>query len=219
MKKYLFVLLFTSVSHLVFAQSELRVVKNANDVTRLENLQNKNNTVFGENAGVNIINGLSNVLIGDFSGTGITNASENTYIGLNAGNFSPGDGNVGIGTMAGQDINGLRNVFLGYHAGKGAGNINHRMYIANSEGDSTQALLYGEFDNQYLRLNAKVNVSDNLLLDGNLGIGIPDPIFKIDIDGGLDARMRISSPSNNNSFAGLVTQNATRQFFIGTQAT
>ena len=88
-------------------------------------------------------------------------------------NNSTGDYNVALGTNSGALTNGNKNVFLGYETGGGAfdtkdgsvfvgyqagysEDISNRLYIENT--NSTTPLIYGEFDNDLLRVNGDFEV-------------------------------------------------------------
>ena len=68
------------------------------------------------------------------------------------------------------------NVFLGYRAGYYEGG-NNKLYIENSLADSANALIYGEFDNDFLAIN------------GKLGIQTQSPEVPIHVTGGSDASL------------------------------
>ena len=57
----------------------------------------------------------------------------------------------------------------------------------------------------------------NIIPGGNIGIGTVSPDYIMDIEGTGGPRARIYS--NDNFYAGLLTQNATHQYFVGTQGT
>ncbi|MEM6516243.1 MAG: hypothetical protein AAF688_08670, partial [Bacteroidota bacterium] len=119
------------------------------------------------------ISGFSNVAIGTSSLFVCSLGSRNTSVGWNS-NFSLTDGfdNVGIGYRAGASKNGSQNIFLGAFSGDTNGDINgsifigfnagkneansNRLYIENS--DSSSPLIYGEFDNDLLRINGVAEV-------------------------------------------------------------
>ncbi len=95
--------------------------------------------------------------------------SHNIAIGVNAlYSNSAGNLNIAIGNFAGSTNNGNANVFLGYSAGQNESGSN-KLYIANSNADANNALIYGEFDNQVLRIN------------GNLGIGQVPAGYKLSL--------------------------------------
>jgi len=128
------------------------------------------NTYLGQGAGVYDSAGISNVFIGHLSGrvntsgqknvfigttSGFSNTTgiENTFLGTSAGgNNTFGSNNTYIGRRAGENNQfGSGNLFLGYYAGANEMGSN-RLYIANS--GTSSPLIYGEFDNSFLRLNA-----------------------------------------------------------------
>jgi hypothetical protein len=65
-----------------------------------------------------------------------------------------------LGTMAGMNNTGERNVFLGFGAGTDETGSN-KLYIENSSGDETEALMWGDFENDLLRFNAGVGIGVN----------------------------------------------------------
>lgn len=108
-----------------------------------------------------------------------TTGQHNTAFGYQAlGNNETGEENVAIGYHAGRNSTGSRNVFLGREAGRGFeddltaidGNVfigdragyfetnSNRLYIENSDADRENALIYGEFDNELLRVNGQMGI-------------------------------------------------------------
>lgn len=99
--------------------------------------------------------GDENVAIG-FAALSKSKADENTAIGGYALTQNTGGiQNTALGSGAGQNNQGSGNLFLGYNAGKTAGGDN-KLYIENS--DTTEALIYGEFDNDLVRINGDLEV-------------------------------------------------------------
>ncbi len=112
------------------------------------NTTGQNNSAFGYQAFALIETGANNVALGYHAGRNIT-GSQNVIIGRNAGR---GDGD---------DLNAIDgSVFIGHQAGYFETNSN-RLYIHNSDADDEGALIYGEFDNNLLRLNAAVGIDRN----------------------------------------------------------
>ncbi len=70
---------------------------------------------------------------------------ENVAIGYRSGYTSTGDGNVFIGRQAGYTSTGNGNVFIGRQAGYLETGSN-KLYIENSNANSSNALIYGDFD-------------------------------------------------------------------------
>jgi phage baseplate assembly protein gpV len=108
--------------------------------------------------------------------------SDNTAFGMNALCYNTsGEYNVGIGAEA-NDFNqtGSQNTIIGYQAGRGTGLHNksgnvflgyrtgyyetgsNKLYIENSDGSP---LIYGEFDNDYVKINGSFEVSGTLYDD------------------------------------------------------
>lgn len=144
------------------------------------NIGGTSNLYLGTQAGQNNQTGSENVAMGHIASMANTNGSGNTVIGVSAAANRTGSGNVIIGTGSGQFASaGSNNVLIGHSAGQsngGNGNIfigynagmeeygSNRLYINNSYSDSNTSLIYGEFDNQYLQLNATVKIKDVLKL-------------------------------------------------------
>ncbi len=149
-----------------------------------------NTTFIGNEAGRNLI-GDDNLAIGDRTGTNDYVAENECFgqviLGIDAGRNITGDYNTilgyGAGSKWGASASGSNNTFLGFQAGGGGsyklgtGNVcvgyeagynvngDNKLYIANN---STTALLYGEFDNQYLKLTGDMEITHNLIVEGTI---------------------------------------------------
>ena len=135
-----------------------------------------------------------NVAIGENSFSNNTSGSNNTAIGYEASRFNTiGWYNTTIGSEANfYNMEGSNNTIIGYMAGKGttlhskSGNIflgfragynetgNNKLYIDNT--DTINPLIYGEFDNNMIRINGDLDISGTLsgfgidgLSDGKTG--------------------------------------------------
>lgn len=98
------------------------------------------NIALGSSSLSNNITGNYNIAVGEgslLSGNG----DENTSVGFNALYSTTGSGNIGIGYLAGYNETG-----------------SNRLYIENSSSDESAALIYGEFDNDLLRVNAEFQI-------------------------------------------------------------
>jgi|GEM_PF-2172028 len=117
------------------------------------------------------IQGNSNVGVGNATGNYIKNGNENVFLGNSAGRgvgINTVNNNVIVGAFAGQNNEGSGNVFLGYKAGFYNGIFSsNKLYIENS--NSTDPLIYGEFDNDLLRVNGNLEVKDSLSIKGIYG--------------------------------------------------
>ena len=129
-----------------------------------ENAGNKTNTggfnaFLGGYSGFNNTSGSNNVFLGINTGLSNTTGAFNTYLGISAGfKTTTGTNNTKIGYQAGfNNILGSSNVYLGYQAGYNETGSN-KLYIENS--NSTSPLIYGEFDNDLLRINGTLNINN-----------------------------------------------------------
>jgi hypothetical protein len=123
-----------------------------------------NNVGIGDQTGNRQESGNNNVYIGSYSAWDKTGGNNNVIIGALSGTEnSNGENNVFIGAETGRMNTGSNNVFLGSNAGYNEHNSN-RLYIENSSADSTGTLIYGEFDNEKLLLNAEVTINDVMKL-------------------------------------------------------
>ena len=72
--------------------------------------------------------------------------------------------NVFLGDGAGySNTVGDSSIFIGHNAGAFE-TASYRLYIENSRSDSENALIYGEFDNDIVKLNATAHIRDALVL-------------------------------------------------------
>lgn len=119
------------------------------------------NIFLGLDAGKYITVSYDNIFIGSSAGRG-TSARDGGYsnivLGFSAGYNLEGNNNVIIGTGAGfSNVSGTHNVFLGFNAGTSELG-SYRLYIED--------LIYGEFDNSYLKVNGSLEVQNIKLTSG-----------------------------------------------------
>jgi len=131
--------------------------------TLRDNLDADFNIGIGHTALVNNESGTRNIVIGHSAGSNDVVSNDNVYIGDNAarGAFTAASytrsQNTIIGSYAGLFNSTSGNVFLGYRAGQEAA-ADNQLYIANSEADSTEALIYGDFGEELLRVNGELTI-------------------------------------------------------------
>ncbi|MCB0432002.1 MAG: tail fiber domain-containing protein, partial [Mangrovimonas sp.] len=160
----------------------------------------------------NATNGLGNVAIGFSSLYSLTSGSYNVAIGSNAYyNNLVSDDNVVIGGNAGysnvtgersvylgastgyNNINGDDNIFIGYNAGYNETGSN-KLYIENSNANANNALIYGEFDNDLLRVNGDLEINSGNVnadtgtlfvdaLNNRVGVNTTNPDFPFSVNG------------------------------------
>jgi trimeric autotransporter adhesin len=134
------------------------------------------NTGVGEFALFSNTSGIGNTAIG--SGTLFSNstASFNVAVGRQALTTSNADNNTAVGFAAlRQNASGTNNTAMGYEALRGvlgSGNVgigyqagrletgSNKLYIENSNADASNALIYGEFDNNIVRVNGTLQISN-----------------------------------------------------------
>ncbi|RYE19633.1 MAG: hypothetical protein EOP51_19490 [Sphingobacteriales bacterium] len=78
-----------------------------------------------------------------------------------------GNGNVSVGYRSGYNSTGDGNIYLGFRVGENALSSN-KLYIDNSNADSNNALIYGDFAADSLKLNAKVIVRNRLQVNDDV---------------------------------------------------
>lgn len=192
-----------------------------------KNIEGEFNVGLGNDALNNSNYATRTTALGYTAGVNDSSSIDNVYVGFGTGRgtvFST-DGydrkeNVMLGSYAGYQNKTNGNVFIGFEAGYNS-NVDNQLYIDNSRADSTEALIYGQFDNDLLRINGDLNINgmynlpttppsngdfikynggsdlvweqvdntwqfgagdDVVYEDGDVGIGIGNPIYRIDVD-------------------------------------
>ncbi len=142
----------------------------------LSNFTGISNIFIGYKTGLSNTTGDFNTFLGDYAGNANTTAGSNTFIGNSAGSRTTtgglnvflgsstgylnttGQQNTYIGSLAGlTNTDGERNVYLGFQAGYNATG-NDKLYIENS--NSNAPLIYGEFNNDLVRINGTLNINN-----------------------------------------------------------
>jgi len=126
---------------------------------RLMNVKVDNSFV-GFEAGYANEGGVRNAYLGYQAGYANKSGSDNVFLGPEAGFESQGSNNVYVGSGAGAtNAAGSNNIFLGNLAGQIEDGSN-RLYIeSGGDNDFTNALIYGEFDNDRVRINSSLGVN------------------------------------------------------------
>jgi len=191
------------------------------------NLHGKFNVAVGNDALNTTKTATRTVALGHTAGVNDTSSVDNVYVGFGTGRGTnlATDGydrkeNVMVGSYAGYFNKTNGNVFLGHQAGMYSDAAN-QLYISNSNTDSLESLIYGQFDNELLRINGELNIDgfytlptsapnsgdvlratngsgnlgwydldvtwetatgdDVVYEDGDIGIGIGNPIYRLDV--------------------------------------
>ncbi|MEM6698254.1 MAG: hypothetical protein AAF599_07645, partial [Bacteroidota bacterium] len=126
---------------------------------RLNVVNNRGNVYMGSGAGSNYFSGTtsSNVGIGSSALAAMTGGGANVAVGAGSLQAATSENdNVAIGFRAGGSATGSSNIYLGRYAGRFASGSN-RLYIDNT--DTANPLIYGEFDNDLIRINGNLEVT------------------------------------------------------------
>lgn len=130
------------------------------------------NTFIGTESGRNThgASAFSNTFLGCSSGYRNERGNSNVYIGkFSGGGLRHGNNNVCIGSLSGPEtsgnsFDGHQNVYIGYLAGSSIGpDESNRLVIET--GDQENPLIYGEFDNDLLRVNGTLHISETAKLE------------------------------------------------------
>jgi hypothetical protein len=143
---------------------------------------NNDNTFVGREAGRYNTTGYYNTFIGLQAGYHNIGGQHNTALGRNAGfNNTEGTYNTFIGQNSGFNTTGSGNVFLGVNAGYNETGSN-KLYIDNS--NTTTPLIYGEFDNDIVRINGRLGVLKS-----------PGASYQLDVNGAVNATSFVGNGS------------------------
>lgn len=149
----------------------------------LNNETGASNTALGFAAGFENATGTNNTYLGFESGRYNTfSASNNAFMGYQAGLYSSGSFNTAIGSNTLKaNAATANNVAIGYNAlttNTGTGNVaigysaasaetgSNKLYIENSNGNADNALVYGEFDTNIVRVNGTLQISNPATANG-----------------------------------------------------
>lgn len=176
-----------------------------------------NNAFFGYRAGYSVTSGVQNTFIGHYSGNSSTanqrathvgyqsgygsRALDNVFIGANSGYGARlGNNNTAIGSSSGHSVyDGAGNIFIGYKAGFNEGGSN-KLYIENSDADSTNALIFGNFSTNMLTINGTIKTSTYLMQQGiYAGIYVADASAAQSIANGTTYTKSTAFTTNGNS--------------------
>jgi hypothetical protein len=163
------------------------------------------NVYIGRLAGLWSTEGAYNVFIGNRAGNDVTTGADNVLVGSLAGyNITTGNRNTIIGkyNQFTSLTVGNGNVFIGHFAGHGEFGSN-KLYIENS--DSNLPLIYGEFDNDFVRINGDIDVVGNLTVSGSYSVGLKNVVEDISpqLGGDLDIN------DHNVDFGNVLTTSGT----------
>ncbi len=165
----------------------------------LNSVQGSNNTFLGRGAGFNNVLGSFNTLVGRAAGSSSISGFSNTCVGWFSGHsLTTGSGNTFIGDSAGDTLNADsdNNICIGSGSGPFTSiQTSQKLYIDVLS--SNRPLIYGEFDNNLLRIHGDFEVNNsngnvirvddtngNLVMNfGRLGVGIQPGNFKLNVNG------------------------------------
>ena len=113
--------------------------------------------------------GSYSVLIGYQAGRGSSGnpVNQTTLLGYKANYLGNGNNDVMVGRNAGLLLTSSNgNILIGDNVASTETSLNNKLYIENS--NSTTPLIYGEFDNDLVRINGKLFVSNSLDVTGSV---------------------------------------------------
>lgn len=123
------------------------------------------NSIFGDEAGQQLNGSNNNSFFGTQTGYKLAaDSNDNVLIGYQSGkNITSGTGNVYLGAYTGltNAASASKNVFIGYKAGY-AETSSNRLHIHNNANNISPSLIYGEFDNRYIKFNVTQNSSSKV---------------------------------------------------------
>lgn len=149
----------------------------------LNNETGGNNTALGSGAGFENQTGTNNTYVGFEAGRYNTFAAgNNTFLGYQSGLYATGSFNVALGSNTLKaNAATANNVAIGYNAlttNTGTGNVaigynaasaetgSNKLYIENSNADANNALIYGEFNTNIVRVNGTLQISNPATANG-----------------------------------------------------
>ena len=152
------------------------------------------NTTLGFQASKNVTTGNGNTAVGFEALHDLTTSWDNTALGMQAGRLAIGHSNIFIGSKAGFNATG-----------------NNKLYIENS--NSSSPLIYGEFDNDLVRINGDFEVitannctkfgidalSGNTIGSDNVALG--KSALSVNVDGNQNTAIGSNAGPNNSSFS------------------
>ena len=126
------------------------------------------NTFLGNRAGWKNTNGGYNTFLGNGSGYNNSTGGSNVFIGFYSGSDNiSGAYNTFIGNSSGHEILGSRNICIGYQAGYNETGSD-KLYIESS--NSASPLIYGEFDNDLVRINGDFDITGSVVPTNKLHV-------------------------------------------------
>jgi len=167
------------------------------------NLDGSYNTNLGRYSGYNL-DGSYNTNLGRLSGYGL-DGFYNTNLGDYSGYYLSGSSNTNLGRYSGYYLNGSYNVFIGNNARfLTSMTVNNKLFIDVEQTDTP--LIYGEFDNDLIRINGDLEVTDDLSVTDRVLVGTDASLTDFP-----DAKAIISfgdTGYNSGSNIGLVVEGA-----------
>jgi len=159
------------------------------------NVDGDDNVYVGNNAGLADTQGDRNVFVGSESGKNFNSTSgsavgNNTFIGYESGGqLTTGTNNTYVGSRSGFKNNGTQNVFIGNGAGANETLVDNTLIIDNNS--VNPALIYGEFDNEILRIGGDLEILPKGGLPNNTHLRM------LDSQGNMDEIIRRSGVDNS----------------------
>ena len=145
-----------------------------------------------------VTSGSHNSAMGTTALQQLTTGTQNTAFGMGALNYvTTNSNNTAIGKEAGKKVTGSGNIFIGNEAAKTQAAISNKLFIDNS--DTVAPLIYGDFENDLVRVNGDLEVTGSMGEIDNLSDGKTGG-YSVFL--GIDAGANDDGSYNNNTAIG-----------------
>lgn len=166
---------------------------NLSIASTLPNNTGTSNVAIGASTLNENIDGSANIAIGSNSLSSNISGNNNIAIGLSALSNNTSSNNTAVGYTAGSVGSGEGNVYLGYSAGKFS-NQSNKLFIENSS--SSSPLIGGDFS------------TDEVVINGKLGIGVSSPDEKIHVKGNSFEEIKVETTESGATASVVLKTNA-----------
>jgi len=127
--------------------------------TGQSNVSGGSNIFLGNNVGSIDAESMRNIMIGNSAGSNYADGDDNIILGNSSGFQGSGSDNIYIGNKVGYNNHGDGNIFIGNVSHEDLQNISNTLIIDDTLRTTVEeSFIYGDFSNWYLRLNSRVGI-------------------------------------------------------------